>query len=67
VVTAGAALTRQNKGMCDGKQDPSSVTEKASRKASRKVWRHDCDFFGALQTETKTKTEIGTKTENKTK
>jgi len=37
MVTAGAALTRQNKGMCDGKQDRSSVTEKASWKASWKV------------------------------
>ena len=31
-VTAGAAMTRQNKGMCDGKQDPSSVTEKRDGK-----------------------------------
>jgi len=29
MVTAGAVLTRQNHGMCDGKQDSSSVTEKA--------------------------------------
>jgi len=37
MVTAGAVLTRQNNGMCDGKQDPSSATEKASWKASWKV------------------------------
>jgi len=57
MVTAGAVLTRQNHGMCDGKQDPSSVTEKVSWKASWKAWRHDCEFFGALPTETTTKTK----------